>query len=72
LIQINFTVRQAGTFMSAMSYEAKDFLTRAEECVRLANATKDEMIRKELLLLRQVYLRTAERLGAMNRSVGAS
>ena len=35
---------------------------RAEECVRLANLTIDEDIRRELLTLRQTYLRIAERL----------
>ncbi|HXH86237.1 MAG TPA: hypothetical protein VNI35_05385 [Nitrospira sp.] len=38
---------------------------RADECVRLANLTMDEDIRRELLTLRQCYLRIAERLVAM-------
>jgi len=37
-------------------------MVRAEECVRLANLAVDELIRNELLTLRQAYLRTAERL----------
>jgi len=37
---------------------------RAEECVRLANLTRDEMIRAELLRLRQTYLNIAARLKA--------
>jgi hypothetical protein len=41
---------------------AKSYETRAEECVRLANLAKDDIIRSELLTLRQSYLRTAERL----------
>lgn len=38
---------------------------RAEECVRLANLTDDEMIRTALLKLRQNYLATADRLRKM-------
>jgi hypothetical protein len=45
-----------------MVYSAKSFETRAEECVRLANVAKDDLIRKELLQLRQSYLQTADRL----------
>ena len=45
-----------------MLYNAESFIARAEECVRLANAAKDDLIRKELLQLRQSYLQTAERL----------
>ena len=37
----------------------------AEECVRLANMTNDDVVRAELLKLRQVYLRSAERLRAL-------
>jgi hypothetical protein len=37
---------------------------RAEECVRLANLAKDEMIRAELLRLRQTYLSIAARIKA--------
>ena len=35
---------------------------RAEECVKLANQASDQMIRMELLKLRQTYLTIAERL----------
>jgi hypothetical protein len=45
-----------------MSYSVEDYEMRAEECVRLANATKDELIQMELLKLRQVYLQVARRL----------
>lgn len=38
----------------------------AEECVRLANMAKDDVVRAELLKLRQSYLRSAERLRALN------
>ena len=48
-----------------MSQSAKDYELRAEECVRLANSAKDDMIRSELLTLRQSYLRTAERLNRL-------
>lgn len=50
-----------------MLYDADSFIARAEECVKLANAAKDELIRKELLQLRQSYLQTAERLKKMNK-----
>ncbi len=45
-----------------MAYNAAGYQTRAEECVRLANLAADDLIRKELLTLRQSYLQTAERL----------
>jgi hypothetical protein len=45
-----------------MGYGPDDFSARAEECVRLANLTKDEMIQRELLELRQIYLATRTRL----------
>ena len=45
-----------------MPYSSKGYMIRAEECVRLANLTKDNMIQKELLSLRQSYLKIAERL----------
>ena len=45
-----------------MSYSVAGYMVRAEECVRLANLAVDELIRNELLTLRQAYLRTAERL----------
>jgi hypothetical protein len=48
-----------------MPYSARGYSLRAEECVRMANATNDQMIGLELLSLRQVYLQIAERLGVM-------
>jgi len=45
-----------------LAYGPQDFAERAEECVRLANMTKDQMIQRELLELRQIYLQTADRL----------
>ena len=38
---------------------------RAEECLRLADLTKDDLIQTTLLQLRQTYLRTAARLRAV-------
>lgn len=43
-------------------YSSKGYLKRAEECVRLANLAGDELVRSELLKLRQTYLKAAERL----------
>ena len=45
-----------------MSYSVDAYIVRAEECARLANLAVDDLIRSELLNLRQTYLRTAERL----------
>ena len=45
-----------------MSYSVEGYMVRAEECVRLANLAVDDLVRNELLTLRQAYLRTAERL----------
>lgn len=45
-----------------MSYNVEGFKFRAAECVRLANLAQDQMIQRELLSLRQVYLKAAERL----------
>ena len=49
-----------------MPYTAKGYETRAEECVRLANLSQDLMIQRELLSLRQVYLKAAERLSELS------
>ena len=45
-----------------MPYSAGGYENRAEECVRLASLTKDDMLSQQLLKLRQTYLRTAEEL----------
>ena len=45
-----------------MPYSAEGYLARAEECVRLANLTRDSMIQRRLLELRQSYLKIAENL----------
>lgn len=45
-----------------MPYSVEGYLVRAEECVRLANLTKDDMIQRKLLELRQTYLKIAESL----------
>ncbi|HSM96028.1 MAG TPA: hypothetical protein VLT91_08295 [Rhizomicrobium sp.] len=39
--------------------------SHAEECVRLANLSRDDVVRAELLKLRQGFLRSAERLRAL-------
>jgi hypothetical protein len=48
-----------------MPYSVETYIVRAEECVRLANLAVDDLIRSELLTLRQSYLRTAERLSQL-------
>ena len=53
--------------VSAMPYSADGYDARAKECVRLANQTADEMVQRELLSLRQTYLRTAAELRGLNR-----
>ena len=51
-----------------MVYSATSFIERAEECIRLANLAADELVRQELLQLRQSYLLTAERLQVLCRA----
>jgi len=46
-----------------MAYTPLDYAKRAEECVRLANLTGDELVQGELLKLRQTYLGICEKLG---------
>jgi hypothetical protein len=43
-------------------YQAEDYRRRAEECARLANQARDDLIQRDLLKLRQTYLQIAERL----------
>jgi len=43
-------------------YSIQGYQERADECVRLANLASDQLIRSELLKLRQTYLHVAERL----------
>lgn len=45
-----------------MPYTVEGYENRARECVTLAGATQDPMLRTELLKLRQTYLTVAERL----------
>jgi len=54
-----------------VAYGPDDFTARAEECVRLANMTKDQMIQRELLELRQIYLQTAARLAQQVRQASS-
>lgn len=45
-----------------MPYSIEEFKARAQECVRLANLTDDELMRIELLKLRKAYVEIARRL----------
>lgn len=45
-----------------MPYSVLGYEERAKECVRLANLAVDQLVRRELLNLRQTYLNIAERL----------
>jgi hypothetical protein len=45
-----------------MPYSVLGCQERAKECVRLANLAVDQLVRMELLNLRQTYLKIAERL----------
>jgi hypothetical protein len=45
-----------------MPFSVAGYQERARECITLANQAKDQMIRVELLKLRQTYLNIAERL----------
>lgn len=59
-----------------MPYSPAGYAARAEECVRLANLTKDPMLSAELLKLRQSYITIADRLtqraDEVDRIAGAS
>jgi hypothetical protein len=52
-----------------MAHSAHDYMTRADECARLANLTKDEMIQVVLLRQRQMYLKMAENLGIISAAI---
>ena len=43
-------------------YSVKGYEQRAQECVKFANMASDQLIRNELLKLRQTYLTIAKRL----------
>lgn len=45
-----------------MPYSVVGYRERADECVKLANLAVDQLVRRELLNLRQTYLNIAERL----------
>ena len=45
-----------------MTYSVKGYEERAQECVNFANQATDQLIRSELLRLRQTYLTIAKRL----------
>ena len=55
-----------------MPYSIEGYEARADECVRLANQANDQLIRSELLKLRQTYLHVAERLRQQGFEVGAA
>ncbi|MDE2112989.1 MAG: hypothetical protein KGJ79_17770 [Alphaproteobacteria bacterium] len=41
---------------------SEEYLTHADECVRLASPTNNDLLKYALLSLWQAYLRTAEKL----------
>ena len=45
-----------------MSYSIDGYNNRAEECVRLANSVTDEMLKRDILRLRQSYSIVAREL----------
>jgi hypothetical protein len=45
---------------------------RAEECVRLANLAADEIVRAEILTLRQTHLAKARRLMELEQGTAGS
>jgi hypothetical protein len=53
-------------------YSDKAYERRAEECVRLANQTQDQLIQAELLKLRQTYLQIALRLRSLSNDSGSA
>ncbi len=50
-----------------MPYSSTGYRSRAEECVRLANQTKDTMLQSAILSLRQQYLEIARRLSEIDQ-----
>ncbi len=46
---------------------SEEYLAHAEECVRLASLTPDELLKPQLLSIRQTYLRTAVKLREQER-----
>ena len=54
-----------------MPYSVTGYKDRANECVKLANLADDELVRRELLNLRQTYLNIAERLKRQGFESGA-
>ena len=51
-------------------YSQQGYAARAEECVRLANMSKDQLVQADLLKLRQTYLQIARRLGELDDLAG--
>ena len=52
-----------------MAQSARDYMTRADECLRLANLSQDSMIQSVLLRRRQMYLKMAENLGIVSDTI---
>jgi hypothetical protein len=48
--------------MAGMLYSVEGYEARAQECAGLANQADDQLVRMELLKLRQSYLEIAQRL----------
>jgi len=57
--------------MSESNGFSRGYDMRAEECIRLASVTEDNILRRELLTLRQTYLRIASRLMVVEQSESA-
>ena len=55
-----------------MPYSSEGYERRADECVRLANLTTDEIVQRELLLLRQTYLQSAAKLRRLSGNSSGS
>ena len=52
-----------------MAQSAHNYMTRADECARLASLTEDEMIQVVLMRQRQMYLKMAQSLGIISAAI---
>ena len=64
------SARSTATRLS-MPYSVQGYEARGEECAALAKLATDELIRSEILRLRQSYLTIAERLRQQGFEVGS-
>ena len=55
-----------------MPFSVRGYEERANECAKLANLALDQLVRMELLNLRQTYLKIAERLRKQGFELTAS